>query len=187
VKHLRPEELTDALDQALPPDRQAHADACGECRGRLTELRRLLDEARGVPATQPSPLFWDEFPRRVRAAIDAERDARAAPWGRIGLAAAALVVAIVALGLWRTDTPQPSQQAERGVADLDAGAQLGAAAGEDWDLMLSIAQDMDWDTAREAGFEVRPGGADAAVALLSEGEQRELARLLREELKEPVS
>jgi hypothetical protein len=195
MNHLRPEEMSDALEGVLPLAHQAHVDACDECRAQLAELRGLIEEARAATVPEPSPLFWDQFSRRVRAAIDAGDQPRVArwaiiPWWRRAFAlpaVAALLAIVLVVAVWRADGPAPSQRATRLDTDVSSTLETPEAAGEDWNLVLSVAQDADWDTASEAGLAVRPGAAEDAIVLLSQDEQRELVRLLREELNHPVS
>lgn len=189
MQHLQPAEFVDALEDRLAAARQAHLDACAGCRARLAELRPLASDAHDATVPEPSPLFWDHFSRRVREAIDAEDRGSIFSWRR-ALAlptAAALIVTIVSVIAWRATTVPPSTRSGRAAVEAPANADAAEPTGEDWVLVLSIAQDIDWDTASEAGLGVRPGAAEHAVLLLSEDEQRELARLLREELKRPIS
>lgn len=185
MNHLRPEEMTEALEGALPAAQQAHLETCTDCQAGLAQFHQLLAEARDVPEPEPSPLFWDRFPERVRAAIDAHSPTGAISWVWVNVAAAVLLVAIVLAVAVQRDRAVV-HQVQRQTA-IDGRVEVDEPTGHDWELMLTVADETDWDTANEAGLDVRPGGADAAVALLSEAEQRELERLLRAELNEPVS
>jgi hypothetical protein len=70
------------------------------------------------------------------------------------------------------------------IADANVPAELlSDVAADDASLTLvaSLTDQVDLETAREAGLAPR-GSADHAIAHLSDGELRELGRLLREEL-----
>ncbi|MCC7177846.1 MAG: hypothetical protein IT177_05580 [Acidobacteria bacterium] len=69
MKHLTPDELIDAAEGTLDVERQHHVDTCEACRGEAEALRALLREATGMRLPEPSPLFWDHFSARVRAAV----------------------------------------------------------------------------------------------------------------------
>src|SRR5262245_19463877 len=69
MSHLTERELVDVIDGALPPERQAHADACATCRGEIASLRAMLDEALTADVPEPSPLFWEHFSARVREGV----------------------------------------------------------------------------------------------------------------------
>jgi negative regulator of sigma E activity len=101
------ERLSAYLDGELSPEErvevEVHLDACGECRAFLAQMEAVDDAARGLPIEAP-PRYFEGFPGRVRARIEAEASDRArsaasrARW-RVPAwawpAAAALVVALV--------------------------------------------------------------------------------------------
>jgi hypothetical protein len=58
-----------------------------------------------------------------------------------------------------------------------------ATVESDWLVFADMVGELDLESAEEAGIATRPGTADAAVWQLSLGEQEELLRLLREELR----
>ena len=70
TRHLTPGELIDALDTSSGPS-QLHLDTCAVCRRTLDDLRALAVDVSGVHVPDPSPLFWDHFPARVRRATTA--------------------------------------------------------------------------------------------------------------------
>lgn len=191
MNHLSPDELVDLIEGTLAGDRAAHVRSCEPCRRQADDLRATLAEARGVSAPEPSPLFWEHFSTRVREAVAAEqgpRSRRAWLWRpAYGLAVAlALVLVIVTAALWRP-APRPVTPSTPVAAREDATADpIGAIeiASDDrsWDLVTTVAADLAWDDAEEAGLTPRPGAADRAVLMLTAEERSELARLLKAEL-----
>jgi hypothetical protein len=109
----------------------------------------------------------------------------AARWIWHAAAIAAVLIGSVILGSLRH---APVVHAPGLVVDVaDAGTPIellrDVSSDEDVSLMMvaSLTDDVDLDTAREAGLATR-GSADNAVAHMNETELRELARLLKEEL-----
>src|SRR6185295_18015495 len=106
TQHLSPQEFVDAADGVLTAARRDHADACESCHEHIAALRQLMtdvDLATEVP--EPSPLFWDHFSQRVRAATRAESPAPEMAWWRSwrslslgGLLAAAVLLIAVQVG-----------------------------------------------------------------------------------------
>ena len=84
TQHLSPQEFVEALDGALLAARRSHLESCDDCRDEVDHLRQLMSDV-GATAGLPelSPLFWEHFSRRVRAATG---DMVLAPqaWWRIG-------------------------------------------------------------------------------------------------------
>ncbi len=68
TRHLSPEEFVDALEGTTSPVSATHLRECESCRAELADMRSVLDDARAVEASEPSPLFWDHFSARVKAA-----------------------------------------------------------------------------------------------------------------------
>jgi hypothetical protein len=54
---------------------------------------------------------------------------------------------------------------------------------DDWAVVRSVAEQVDWDDAHDAGISARPDAAERMTAELSTREQSELARLLQSELE----
>ena len=101
MTHLTADELIDAMEGMLAPERQAHLTACDQCQRELAELSNVLSEAKQVSIPDPSPLFWSHFSERVRVAIDHD----AAPgndwpsWLRWQILAPIGALALLVLGL----------------------------------------------------------------------------------------
>jgi hypothetical protein len=94
--------LTDAAaGEPASPALEAHLAACGRCRSELAELRGLMaaaDESLSVlAAAEPSQALR----ARIRAAVAGSESAPALRWGFAWPVAAAAVLALAAVGVWR--------------------------------------------------------------------------------------
>lgn len=179
MTHLTADELIDAMEGMLAPERHAHLTACDECQRELAELSSVLSEARQVSIPDPSPLFWSHFSARVRGAIDA--DVAAGPawpaWLRWQILApvgalAVLVLALVVAAPRRDNTEMVVETSIEG----------DQSPIDNWVMLTDLVGDMDLDTASAAGV-IEPGVADEAVLQLTAEEQQELTRLLKAELQ----
>ncbi|HUE87707.1 MAG TPA: hypothetical protein VMO26_16660 [Vicinamibacterales bacterium] len=187
MTHFTPDEVIDAVENTMAPERRAHLIACEHCRAETALAASMLREARAVGAPEPSPLFWDHFSDRVREAIRSEGAAskRARRWFDWPVLAplGALALLVVAL-VW--SVPQPDAHPGRAAIDRQATITESADATENeerWAMMLDLVGEVDLDAVVDSGFLGRPGTADRAVAHLTAIEQEELVRLLREELR----
>jgi hypothetical protein len=184
MTHLSPAEFVDYLDGTLATTRGDHVAACERCRAQAAHLRETLQDAR-VEDFEPSPLFWDHFPARVRAALDA--DVPAAPaWRRpIAVLGWAVTVILLAVIAWRAPQPQspaaPTTVAETGVQL--AGDARADQQDEAWQLLSAAAEDMKLEDAHAVGMAVPATTVDTAVLELTPVERKELGRLLQDELK----
>jgi anti-sigma factor RsiW len=183
MTHLTPEELIDAVDAALSPERRAHLDACDQCCREAQQLHALLGEVRTSTVPEPSPLFWDHFSARVRSAVQNEPPPapvrRWFEWPVVApLAALALLVLALVSALSTPGKPTP----EADVA-MSRPADAAMDAELEWALLTDLVGDVDADAMYEAGVRIGPGVADVAILQLSFGEREELMRLLREELR----
>lgn len=199
ARHLSGDELIDLAEGARALDTAPHLDACESCRDELAGLRAAMSAATEVSVPEPSPLFWDHLSARVRAAVSQEgwpdRESRGSlgslgslsgSWTRLmfPIAAGALVAVLIAL-LITVSGVAPSSPA--GTSSALSPATFGAEPLSDdppLGLVADLTADMDWDTARDAGL-TSEGSADHAVTHLSEGELRQLHRLLQKELGQP--
>jgi hypothetical protein len=59
---------------------------------------------------------------------------------------------------------------------------LSSLGQDDWSVVLNIVGDLDVEQAAAAGIEIRPGDIESAVEQLTVAEQRELLRILQEEI-----
>lgn len=156
----------------------------------LRELEQRVADALDVP--EPSPLFWEHFPNRVRAAVAAEPVRQPAWWRRRAFVFAlsiALAGAVSSWAVWNAtragadraggpalivEAPPP------GAGDIELVDETSGDAG--WDVVSSVAASAGIETVREAGFGVAPGGAEMAIEGMSQTERAELVALLRAEM-----
>jgi hypothetical protein len=183
MTHLKPDELIDAAEERLSGDRRRHLDACDLCRTQVADLTSALGEAGEVGIPEPSPLFWEHFSARVRAAIDAEP--APGPWHRwLQLPRAARVVC-VALPLLVLVLFVP-RLVRTPVGDGGAAMTVEGETplpDESFALVADLVGPLDWETAGEAGLALAPGTADRAALELNAQERHELRRLLEAELE----
>jgi hypothetical protein len=191
--HLNTEALVDIAEGTRPESAVPHLAACELCRAQVRELRAMMSAAQDVDVPEPSPLFWDHLSSRVSRAV-AEEGARrpffAFLRGRTFQASAFVAVMALLIAVVLTPRPAPvpasiDAPAAGSVADADLGLELIRDVTSDDDASLtvvaSLTDDVDMETAREAGLAPR-GSAEHAVTHMSAGELRELGRLLQEEL-----
>ncbi len=177
MTHLTSDQLIDAMESRLAPERQAHLAACATCQHRLTELSEVLSEARQLTVPEPSPLFWQHFSERVRGAIDAVPESSWPSWLRWQVLAPVAAVAFLVLGLAMNIRQVPEVDdfiADDSVVDAPFGA-------DSWTTLTSLVGAIDLETATAAGV-IEPGVAEQAMLELTSDEQQELTRLLRAEL-----
>jgi hypothetical protein len=98
--HPEFDEIDDLLDGALPALRAAavrqHLEACNECRAMHDALRATLAGAAALPrAIAPPPDLWTD----VRSRLVPRREMRSLRFGVGGLAAAALIAAVMGSGI----------------------------------------------------------------------------------------
>ena len=101
MTHLSPDELIDAVETVLPPDRQVHLAACEVCRRELAGLSDVLGEAMQTSVPEPSPLFWQHLSSRVHDAVarDAAPGGSWPAWLRWQVLVPLGAVAVIILGL----------------------------------------------------------------------------------------
>jgi hypothetical protein len=188
VTHLTPDELVDAAEGTLDGRRLHHIAICKSCRRELDALAGVMHDAAPLPVPEPSPLFWDHFSARVRAAIEAEGVSRdRASWHHwlgwrtlLPAAAAAAVVLAFAASVPRIVAGPPKNV---GAAEgRDPIGQVPEVFSEgEWGALADIVGSLDWETAAEAGLTLAPGDADAAMLDLDDDERRELSHLVTTE------
>ena len=190
MTHLTPDEFVDAADGILGAARLQHVDACDLCSRELEAVVVMLRAGAAGPVPEPSPLFWDHFPARVRNAIAAEPSPCRTPWSAwlrwpalVPFAALAILMIAIVAGL-------PGNRAvpvgdDRQSIDLSAAGDVTMDA--EWRALAEVVGPLDWDTAVEAGLVTAPGAADVAMLDLSSDERRELSRLVATELAPPES
>jgi hypothetical protein len=176
MTHLTADELIDAMEGMLPSERLGHLAACDECRQQLEDLASALNEAKQASVPEPSPLFWNQFSRRVNESIGAGPEGAWPQWLRwqvlLPLGATAMIILALTLTI-----PKPEP-----VDDLDVTfAAIEVPEADHWIALAEIVGDLDIETASEAGV-IEPGMAEQAVLQLTAEEQQELGRLLQVEL-----
>ena len=149
------------------------------------EVDALVERVtRALDVPEPSPLFWDLFPARVRAAVSTVAPEPAAAWWRRPVVAVSVSLALCAVIATWVIVPRtavaPGVPAAETVAST-APAVLPSDAG--WELVSSAAESAGPDALREAGFGVRPSGADAAIEDLTQDERAAFVALLQAEMK----
>ena len=190
--HVNAEELVDIAEGTRPEGSAPHLATCEPCRAQLRDLRAMIAEARAVDVPEPSPLFWAHLSSRVSEAVAADQDTplNARPFfARLrhvhyGWFAAAAMLALLLASRGRTPV-QVLAPAALSVAEAAVAPDLLSDVDPDGDasltLVASLTDDVDLETAREAGLAPR-GSAEHAVTHLSDNELRELRRLLNAEL-----
>ena len=147
------------------------------------EIDALVERvSRALDVPEPSPLFWERFPDRVRAATQAESPDASPVWWRRHLVALSFSGALcAALAVWAIVPAWAPDSAPQVVSD-----QTAPPAGDDaaWSIVSASAESAGLDALREAGFTVRPGGADAVIEELTQAERDALAALLDAEMKD---
>jgi len=190
MNHLTTDEIIDAVEGDLAPERREHLDECAACRRSVTELASVLQDAHRSSVPEPSPIFWRQFSGRVRDAVDADAASTTPLWQQVlrwpvlapAGALAVLVVVLVLSMPALTDTP--------GTLPVRYNTEAGdvaLVAGDGWMLVADLVGAIDWETAGQTGLILEPGDADRAALDLSAEEQRELTRLLQEELRRTES
>lgn len=188
-RHLDDAQMVDAVDGRLDQAAAAHLASCASCESRQRTLRDVLQSvAENDSVPEPSPLFWEHFPSRVRRAIDTPPQPQGwlNPSRWVWGAAAALVVLVLLLVSARQGSVVPP-----GNPQGDAAPQLAAVEpvpddldnDEAWAMVRAVAEAVDYDDVQEAGLTPRAGSVDRAASELSANERAELARLIAQELK----
>lgn len=149
------------------------------------EIDALVERvSRALDVPEPSPLFWEHFPERVRAAAQAAPPAPAPAWWRRRAVALSVSGAICAALLVWVAVPSSTPEAVPAALTETAPAASGDAA---WSLVSASAESAGVDVLRDAGFTVRPGGADAVIEELTQAEREAFAALLASEMNDAAS
>lgn len=205
MAHLTADQFVDAADGVIAEADLPHLASCADCRGQLADLRAMMTEAAGVDAVEPSPLYWEQLSARVHDAV-AEDSARGPSWRerltqpRMWVAALAGAAAIV-VGVQLTMAPRPVDTLPiptplTPTIDERASAlptpepplpPLGKANDPQLGLVADYGTALDWDEMRDEIALGLPGtSSDAVIDSLTVDEQRELQRLLADEMTQPA-
>lgn len=188
MNHLTPDELIDAVEEALAPERRAHVHQCPACHQHVLQLSAVLRESREIDVPEPSPLFWESLSERVRSAIAAEPSVpRLLSWFQWPVLAPVAALALIVFALISAVPQVRVEPQSDPIARHDEAAAnvlaLTDALEESWVVVSELVGDLDIEAAQEAGIAVGPGSAEGVVLQLSSAEQQELIRLLRAELQ----
>jgi hypothetical protein len=195
MKHLSDQQLLELLDERGSD--AAHLQSCAACREKLETLRQVMKDLRDDQVPEPSPLFWQHLSERVRQAIDDEPGLGESPsvswWTQQGWrwalgGVAVLVIATLAV-VTNTRGPHTDLVTDRATAsstsltgEVPDDLNWTPPVDDSWTMVAGMAEDLDLESAAEAGLMVRPGSVDQAVLGLSDEEQRELAGIIQAEL-----
>ena len=200
--HLTPEQFVDLAEGTTPESSMPHLASCEACRRELAGMRALMSEAAGVDVPEPSPLFWEHLSTRVHDAV-AEEAARPRSWRErvlqplvlvpsVGVVLAGAIFAVVlpkqALAPDIPASPLPFAvhvTVPNTSPSLPPLAPYGAADDLQLTIVAAVATTVDWDEMRDEVAMAAGGTSDAVVGALTGNEQRELQRLLTEELAQP--
>jgi hypothetical protein len=189
---LTPEELIDAADGVLPPDRAAHVASCVRCRHEASAIADTLAEVGAVDVPEPPPCFWSALNRRVAAAIDGGGWAWLR-WDTL-IPLAGMTALLVALGSAIVPPAAPPADARATTPPIaTAGASRSGPIAADpvadaaLDLVADLASTLPDGGADTLGLAPLPDLADVAASELSEAEQQALETLLREAVAGPAS
>ena len=147
------------------------------------ELDDIVDRvSNALDVPEPSPLFWEHFPGRVRAAVQAEPAAAPARWWTRRALTFAMSLAIVgSLSFWAWSSRAPGA-GDREIADAPYAQGPDSDIDAGWSALSATAASAGVEGMREAGFGVTPGGADAAIDNLSDAERATFLALLQAEM-----
>jgi hypothetical protein len=167
-------------------------------------LQQVLHRVTAVEVPEPSPLFWEHFGARVREAVARQPQPAGTGWPTlttwqlwtwprwaVGTATLLTCVALVWAG-WHDyrgryiDKSGSVRLINEGAPDT-SDLNQAAMPDEDWNLVVSMAEDVTVDDADEPGLAVPSDASDHAMTDLSSEQRSELARLLTVELTRPAS
>jgi len=172
-RHLTDEDLMDVLDGARGGSAARHVGLCASCAGRLAEAREGLALARAADVPEPPELYWQSFPRRVAARLQAAPSPR--PWRGWLVPAFATAVALAAAV---AIIPRRATEAPASPAHTLAPWSALPPAEADPGLPVLQAAASDLDPALECG------GLAECLADLSEEESQDLVQMLRPAVKD---
>ncbi len=195
TRHLSIDELIDLVDGTRTRSSAPHLDRCEVCTRRVTELKAAMSAAATFDVPDPSPLFWGHLSQRIREAVLEEgapgTGSWLGPWTRIvfplGAGAGVAVLLAVLIAVRGGSPPSPGSISAPPPPSISTSTGQAAevlSSDPSLTLVADLTEDMDWETARDAGL-ASDGSAEHAVTHLSEDELRQLQRLLQIELGRP--
>ncbi|MEI6667923.1 MAG: hypothetical protein WCP29_07185 [Acidobacteriota bacterium] len=203
MKHLVPEDVVDVLDGCAGPAVVGHAESCDRCRAMVAALRTSTEWAAADQGAEPPADAMRQLSVRVGAAVRRAPDPGSwwsrwwsgswsgwnSSWRALPAGSLVVVCVLLAAAAWQgtgREVPRGGDVAG-GVAPVEEVLVSGPAVDEAWNVVSGVAADL--AATEPAGGELAGtiGAADRAVDSLSDGEQAELARLLKAELDQPDS
>jgi hypothetical protein len=207
MAHLTPEQFVDIADGVLPESGSEvarHLSTCVECRQQLADMRAVMTEAVAddvVDVPEPSPLFWDHLSARVRDAVAEEpvprswRERLLQPWVLVPSLASAIAAASFVVLLPRPAVAPAKPALPPSIIQttaipagsvslpaLDDSMPL-AAADPQLGLVADYTATLSWDEMRdEVALSESAASSDAVFDVLTADEQREVQRLLADEM-----
>jgi hypothetical protein len=206
MAHLTADQFVDLADSVLAEIDMPHLASCADCRRQLADLRAMMTEAADVEAPEPSPLYWNQLSRRVSEAVAEDATRRRAWHERLlqpriwvaALAGAAAIFVVVQLRVAPApvepltipipSTPLPVA-GERAALPTPGPSlpPLGRANDPQLGLVADYGVAFGWDEMRdEVALGVPGASSDAVLDSLTVDEQRELQRLLADEMTQPA-
>ena len=173
-RHLTDETLMDVLDGAQGGDAARHVALCASCAERLAVAREGLALARAAEVPEPPGLYWQSFPRRVAARLEAAGPAprRWRGWLLPTFATAVALAAAVAI--------VPRQAPEAPPSPARTLAAWSALPPPEADPGLPVLQAV----ASEVDPALECGGLAECLADLSDEESQDLVQMLRPVVKD---
>lgn len=188
MTHLTTDAIVDAVEGVLDSAGHAHLDGCAACRTEVERLATTWRDTRSVTIPEPSPLFWDHFSARVKAAVAEEPAVRTwplwlrwpvlAPLTALGLLVIALITAVPQNPRAPLLAPAVAATTTLDVTEPEPDSSDDSA----WAFIVESVGPLDVDTAQREGIAASPGEAERAALHLSDAEQAELVKLLQQEL-----
>jgi hypothetical protein len=206
MAHLTPEQLVDLAEGTTSESSTPHLASCDACRRELADMRAVMSAAADVDIPEPSPLFWNHLSERVHGAV-AHEPARPRSWRERVLQPLVLVPSLgaaLAVAVFAVVLPKHALAPELPASPLPFGVTVtapstspallpslppltpfGAADDPQLTIVAAVATTVDWDEMRDEVAMAAGGTSDAVVSTLTANEQRELQRLLAEEMAQP--
>jgi len=187
MTHLTADQVVEATEGTLGRTGIDHLERCAQCREHVAALQSVIGDVEGASdVPEPSPLFWDHLSRRVREATDREPVPVAAAWWagwwRPIVVAGAIAATVAVAVLVRHQHPSAPGQVATAPAVQNAATSDPAAEDMTVDVMSAAVGDLSFDELRDANMVPSRAVVDQAVSKLNPDQQRELMRLVREEM-----
>jgi hypothetical protein len=186
--HLTAEQFVDAIEARgeLPRAVSAHLAGCETCQAERASLAEALGDARAVAMPEPSPLFWDNFSRRVGAATNDEAvpGSRATgglwrrgwrPFATVAVATCALTLVVVMRGPRLDNSGRTAVPAVAALAPAAPSMEFVGMDDGSLSVVAAVAADLKTDELQQVA---RPS-ADAAGAAIEDLTPAQCAELMR--------